>query len=176
MTNQSLHAILENILFVAGEPVPFERLYEVLHDYPDISREKLQQALVELVEKYQNESIELKCLPGGYCMQTRVEYASWIQRLWEEKPKKYSQALLEVLAIIAYDQPVTRADIELKRGVAVAPQMLKILLEREWIKSVGHRDSPGRPTLYATTHHFLDYFNLSSLDELQATRGVKNEF
>jgi len=105
-------------------------------------------------------------LPGGYCMQTRAEFAPWIQRLWEEKPKKYSQALLEVLAIIAYEEPLTRGDIEQKRGVAVAPQILKTLLEREWIKVVGHRESPGRPALYATTTNFLNYFNLSSLDEL----------
>lgn len=166
MIEKSLCAVLENILFVAGEPLSFERLYEILHDYPNVSKESLQAALYHLLEKYQQASIELKYLPGGYCMQTRCEYAPWIQRLWEEKPKKYSQALLEVLAIVAYDQPVTRADIELKRGVAVAPQMLKTLLEREWIKAVGYRESPGRPALYATTPRFLDYFNLSSLDEL----------
>ncbi len=166
MIDKSLLAVLENLLFVAGEPLSFERLMDLLHDYPEISKTLLQDALNVLLEKYQHEAIELKVLPGGYCMQTRAEYAPWIQRLWEEKPKKYSQALLEVLAIIAYDQPVTRADIEQKRGVAVAPQMMKSLLEREWIKVVGHRETPGRPALYATTTAFLDYFNLSSLDEL----------
>lgn len=166
MLEKSLEAVLENILLVAGEPLSFERLFAILHDFPGISKDNLQKGLDELLEKYQKASIELKCLPSGYCMQTRFEYAPWIQRLWEEKPKKYSQALLEVLAIIAYDQPVTRADIELKRGVAIAPQMIKTLIEREWIKVVGYRDTPGRPTLYATTSRFLDYFNLSSLDEL----------
>ena len=166
MNDKSLLAVLENLLFVAGEPLSLERLYALLHDYPEISKATLQDSLNALVEKYQHEAIALKVLPGGYCMQTRAEYAPWIARLLEEKPKKYSQALLEVLAIIAYDQPVTRADIEHKRGVAVAPQMMKSLLEREWIKVVGHRDTPGRPALYATTTSFLDYFNLSSLDEL----------
>lgn len=161
-----LHAVIENLLFATGEPLPFNKLYHLLHDYPQMSEELLQKALHQLMEKYQGESIELKLLPGGYCMQTRAEFAPWIQRLWEEKPKKYSQALLEVLAIIAYEEPLTRGDIEQKRGVAVAPQILKTLLEREWVKVIGHRESPGRPALYATTTIFLNYFNLSSLDEL----------
>lgn len=166
MMDKSLLAIIENLLFAAGEPLSFDKLYHLLEDYPQMSTSVLNDALSVLMEKYQGEAIELKHLPGGYCMQTRAEYAFWIQRLWEEKPKKYSQALLEVLAIIAYEEPLTRGDIEQKRGVAVAPQILKTLLEREWVKVIGHRESPGRPALYATTTNFLNYFNLSSLDEL----------
>jgi segregation and condensation protein B len=164
--DKSLLAIIENLLFAAGEPLSFAKLYQMLYDYPQMSSDLLQEALNELMKKYQEQSIDLKLLPGGYCMQTRAEFSPWIQRIWEEKPKKYSSALLEVLAIIAYDQPLTRGDIEHKRGVAVASPILKTLLEREWIKVVGHRDSPGRPALYATTTHFLNYFNLSNLDEL----------
>ena len=143
-----------------------QRLYALLHDYPNISEEQLQQSLDYLVNKYLNAAVELKVLPGGYCMQTRVEYSKWITRFLQEKPKKYSQAFLEVLAIIAYEQPVTRADIEQRRGVAVAQHMIKSLLEREWIKVVGYKEAPGRPALYATTTSFLDYFNLSDLDKL----------
>ena len=96
----------------------------------------------------------------------RAEFAPWVSRLWEEKPRRYSRALLETLALIAYRQPVTRGDIEAVRGVAVSSETIRTLLEREWIRVVGHRDVPGRPALYATTRQFLDYFNLSSLDQL----------
>lgn len=166
MSDYHLTSVVESLLFMAGEPLSLMKLEEMLYDFPQISQDAIASALHELMQRYQNHAFELKQLPGGYCIQTRVEFAPWIQRLWVEKPKKYSQALLEVLAIIAYDQPVTRADIEHRRGVAVAPNMIKALLEREWIKVVGHKDTPGRPALYATTTTFLDYFNLSTLDEL----------
>ena len=105
-------------------------------------------------------------MAGGYCLQTKQHYSSWVARLLSEKPAKYSNAFLEVLAIIAYRQPVTRADIEEIRGVAVSSSMLKTLIEREWIHIAGHRDVPGKPAVYTTTHVFLDYFNLASLNDL----------
>lgn len=166
MSDYHLTSVIESLLFAAGEPLSLIKLGEMLYDFPQISQEAILAALHELMQRYQNHAFELKHLPSGYCIQTRAEFSRWIQRLWIEKPRKFSQALLEVLAIIAYDQPVTRADIEHRRGVAVAPNMIKALLEREWIKVVGHKDSPGKPTLYATTSTFLDYFNLSTLDEL----------
>jgi segregation and condensation protein B len=166
MSDYHLTAVVESLLFAAGEPLSLAKLEDILSGFPDLSQDAILLALQELMERYQHHALELKHLPSGYCIQTRIEYAPWIQRLWAEKPRKYSQALLEVLAIIAYDQPVTRADIEHRRGVAVAPNMIKSLLEREWIKVVGHKDSPGKPALYATTTTFLDYFNLSTLDEL----------
>jgi segregation and condensation protein B len=162
----SLAAVLENLLFVAGQPLPLTKIASLLSDFPGFTEEALEFELNGLKQKYAHVAIELKLLAGGYIMQTRAEYAPWIEKLWAEKPRKYSQAFLEVLAIIAYDQPVTRADIEQKRGVAISPATIKTLLEREWIKIVGYKDTPGKPALYATTSNFLDYFNLSSLDEL----------
>ena len=166
----TLEALVENVLFVASQPLSFEKLLEICSDFPNVTRDVLQQCLTHLLKKYESQAIELKKLPGGYVMQTRLQYAPWIQKIGLEKPRKYSQAFLEVLAIIAYDQPVTRADIEQKRGVAIAPHMIKMLIEREWVKVVGFKDAPGKPALYATTTIFLDYFNLSSLDELPTTQ------
>jgi len=167
----SLAAIIENLLFVAGQPLSISKIASLLADFPGFTLECLEAEINGLMEKYAQSAIELKLLPSGYVMQTRPEYAKWIDKLWMEKPRKYSQAFLEVLAIIAYEQPVTRADIEQKRGIAIAPQMLKTLLEREWIKVVGYKDSPGKPALYATTMVFLDYFNLSSLDDLPISKS-----
>ncbi len=163
---QKIVDLMENVLFAAGEPLSLERLKAIVSTHPDYQEARFEQNFSLLIAKYTDAAIELKRLPSGYCMQTRPEFAPWIQQLWIEKPRKYSQAMLEILAIIAYEQPVTRGDIEQKRGVAVSQQMLKTFLEREWIKVVGHRDSPGKPALYATTDTFLNYFNLSSLDEL----------
>jgi len=163
---QMIVDLMENLLFAAGEPLSLERLKGIVATHPDYQEASFEENFSELLAKYADAPIELKLLPSGYCMQTRPEFAPWIQQLWAEKPRKYSQAMLEILAIIAYEQPVTRGDIEQKRGVAVSQQMLKTFLEREWIKVVGYRDSPGKPALYATTDTFLNYFNLSSLDEL----------
>jgi segregation and condensation protein B len=162
----SLASVIENLIFIAGEPLSTKQLADVLADFPGFSEDALQAELENLHHKYDAAAIELKHLPGGYVFQTRAEYAPWVQKLFTEKPRKYSQAFLEVLAIIAYDQPVTRAEIEHKRGVAISPQMIKTLLEREWIKVVGYKDAPGKPALYATTTQFLNYFNLASLDDL----------
>ena len=166
MSEYQLISVLESLLFAAGEPLPLAKLEEILADFPDVTQDAIQLALQELMQRYQHHALEMKLLPSGYCIQTRIEFAPWIQRLWVEKPRKYSQAMLEVLAIIAYDQPVTRAEIEHKRGVAISPQMIKTLLERVWIKVVGYKDAPGKPALYATTTQFLNYFNLASLDDL----------
>jgi segregation and condensation protein B len=170
MKHLTLEGLVENLLFAAGEPLAFPQLIQLCDDFPEMSKENLEHCLQQLMQKYQHQAVEFKHLPSGYVIQTRLDYAPWIQKLWLEKPRKYSQAFLEVLAIIAYDQPITRSEIELKRGVAVAPNMIKSLLEREWIEVVGHKDAPGKPALYATTTQFLDYFNLSSLDELPTTQ------
>jgi segregation and condensation protein B len=161
-----LSAVIENLILMAGQPLSFKQLAEMLDDFPGFTVSALHTELEHLHHKYLHAAIEFKHLPGGYVFQTRAEYAYWVQKLFTEKPRKYSQAFLEVLAIIAYDQPVTRAEIEHKRGVAISPQMIKSLLEREWITVVGYKDSPGKPALYATTTQFLNYFNLSSLDDL----------
>lgn len=167
MKNEDLGWAIENILFAAGQPVSLAELHVILEDYPGFSLQQLDAELHKLELKYQDAAVELKKLTGGYVMQTRVEYAPWIQKLWLEKPRKYSQALLEVLAIIVYQQPVTRAEIEQQRGVSLAPNILKTLLEREWIVIVGYKDSPGRPAMYGSTDKFLDYFNLTSIADIQ---------
>ncbi|WP_028387884.1 SMC-Scp complex subunit ScpB [Legionella fairfieldensis] len=163
-----LKLILEALLMNAVEPLSLEQLHALFDEWQKPVREELQLALTELAADYENRAIELKYLAGGYCFQTKINYSPWISRLYAEKPVKYSRALLETLAIIAYRQPVTRADIEDIRGVSVSSSLLKTLMEREWIKTAGHRDVPGKPAVYVTTKTFLDYFNLTSLSDLPA--------
>ncbi|WP_232209282.1 SMC-Scp complex subunit ScpB [Alkalilimnicola ehrlichii MLHE-1] len=129
-------------------------------------RQTLRQALAELRQDYEGRGLEVKQVASGWRIQVREAYAPWVSRLWEEKPGRYSRALLETLAIIAYRQPVTRGEIEDIRGVTVSSSIMRTLTDRGWVRIVGHKDVPGRPGLYATTPAFLDYFNLSSLSEL----------
>ena len=136
------------------------------------SREAILDALTSIQESCEERGFELKEVSSGWRFQVRADMARWVNRLWEEKPQRYSRALLETLSIIAYRQPLTRGDIEDIRGVAVSSHIIKTLTEREWIKVVGHRDVPGRPALFATTRQFLDYFNLKSLDELPSLREL----
>ncbi len=150
----------------ANMPLSLEQLQGVFEDGAKPTREQLQLALTQLTRDYEERAIELKEFAGGYCLQTKKYYSTWVGRLYAEKPAKYSRALLETLAIIAYQQPVTRADIEEIRGVAITSAMIKTLLEREWVKIAGHRDVPGKPAVYVTTKTFLSYFNLTSLGEL----------
>lgn len=140
-------------------------------EQPEI--ETLQNAVDEIVEDYAQRPIALKKVASGYRFQVKPELSFWVGRLFEEKPPKYSRALLETLAIIAYRQPVTRGDIEDIRGVAVSSNIIRTLLEREWIRIVAHKEVPGRPALYGTTKQFLDYFDLSSLHELPTLQEIK---
>jgi len=165
MNQKEIKAIVEAALMVAGEPLGVDRL-AALFGEDDGIRVQVEQALATLREDYAGRGIELKEVAQGFRFQARTGLAPWLNRLWEEKPPRYSRALLETLAIIAYRQPVTRGDIEDLRGVALSTGMLKTLLEREWIRVVGHREVPGRPAVYATTPMFLDYFNLRTLSEL----------
>lgn len=162
---EEIKLIVEAALMVAGEPLSVDRL-AILFGEEDGIREEVEQALATLGEDYAGRGIELKEVAQGFRFQARPDFAPWLNRLWEEKPPRYSRALLETLAIIAYRQPLTRGDIEDLRGVALSTGMLKTLLEREWIRIVGHREVPGRPAVYATTPMFLDYFNLKTLSEL----------
>jgi segregation and condensation protein B len=164
---QDLKALIETLIFVSEQPLSIKQLQEILTDIPNLTPGRLQAEIEGLQAKYEGSGIELKQFASGYLFQTRIEYAPWIQKLWQDRPRKYSQALLEVLAIIACEQPITRAEIELRRGVSLAANVIKTLVEREWIKVVGHKDSPGRPALYATTPDFLAYFNLANIDELK---------
>jgi len=166
MDDNELKLIIEALLMSAEAPLTLEQLTDVFDDWEKPDRKQLEKALAQLITDYDNRAIELKLLAGGYRFQTKAKYGLWISRLQADKPAKYSRALLETLAIIAYRQPVTRADIEDIRGVTVSSTILKTLLEREWIKVGGHRDVPGKPAVYVTTKRFLDYFNLTTVHEL----------
>ncbi|HSO78549.1 MAG TPA: SMC-Scp complex subunit ScpB [Chromatiaceae bacterium] len=167
MGQPPLKNIIEGALLAAGGPLTLDSLLGLFGtEEATPTREALQVALTTLEEDYRDRGIELAQVAGGYRIQVRQECAPWIARLWDEKPPRYSRALLETLALIAYRQPITRGEIEEIRGVAVSTNIVKTLLEREWVRVVGHRDVPGRPSLYATTRKFLDYFGLKSLNEL----------
>jgi len=167
MNPQQLKNIIEAALLTAGGPLPMVRLQALFAEESTPPDDKqINAALETLSQDYAERGIELKQVSSGYRIQSRQEMGQWLNRLSEEKPARYSRALLETLALIAYRQPITRAGVEDVRGVGVSTSIIKTLLEREWIRVVGHRDVPGRPALYGTTKQFLDYFNLQSLSEL----------
>ncbi|MDZ7804667.1 SMC-Scp complex subunit ScpB [Thiohalophilus sp.] len=166
MTEQELKRIIESVLFAADDPVNLNQLQEVFNDDNAPDLEAIKAALAALQEDYADHSLELRQVGSGYRFQVKQDYANWVSKLWEEKPARYSRAVLETLALIAYRQPITRGEIEEIRGVSVSTQIIKTLQEREWVKVVGHRDVPGKPALYASTREFLDYFNLQSLQDL----------
>lgn len=167
MNVEQMKQIIEAAIMAAGEPLSLERLAR-LFDEPQPTTKELRAVLDALQHDYMQRGIELKEIASGYRFQVRAELAPWVSKLWEERPARYSRAVLETLALIAYRQPITRAEIEEIRGVAVSTHIIKTLTEREWVKVVGHRDVPGRPALYSTTKQFLDYFNLQSLEQLPA--------
>jgi len=164
-----LKQILEAALFASDEPLGIDQLTRLFaHGELDSEegRAQIRATLDELTADAEGRGYELQRVASGYRYQVRQEFAEWVSRLWEEKPPRYSRALLETLALIAYKQPVTRGDIEDIRGVAVSQNIMRTLVERSWIRVVGQREVPGRPSLYGTTKAFLDYFNLKSLDQL----------
>jgi len=167
MNPQQLKNIIEAALLTAAGPLPMARLQALFaEDSSPPDDAQIKAVLESLIQDYAERGIELKQVSSGYRIQARQEMGQWLNRLSEEKPARYSRALLETLALIAYRQPITRAGVEDIRGVGVSSSIIKTLLEREWIRVVGHRDVPGRPALYGTTKQFLDYFNLQSLSEL----------
>ena len=173
MSDNHLRNVIEAALLAAGKPLPVGELAELFEEDSRPSRAEVVTALDELVALYEGRAIELKETASGWRVQVRQNYAREISRLWPERPQKYSRALLETLALIAYRQPITRAEIELVRGVAVNPNIVKTLMEREWVRVVGHRDVPGRPELLGTTKSFLDYFGLRAIDELPPLAELK---
>jgi segregation and condensation protein B len=163
---RQLATVLEAILLAAGKPLALERLAELFDEHERPSLKLLREALAVLAGSCLGRGFELSEVASGYRLQVRERFAPWVGRLWEERPQRYSRALLETLALIAYRQPITRGEIEEVRGVAVNSNIVKTLLERDWIRVVGYREVPGRPAMFATTRAFLDHFNLKSLDEL----------
>ena len=165
--------IIEGAIMASEQPVNIDQLLQLFEtDRP--ARADIRTALNEIERECAGKGYELKTVASGYRFQVRADYGEWIGRLWKEKSPRYSRALLETLALIAYKQPITRGDIESIRGVSVSTNIIRALLEREWVRIVGHRDVPGHPALYATTKIFLDYFNLSSLDALPSLTEIKD--
>ena len=165
MSEPAMENILEAALLAAGEPLSVDQLQVVFGDDPP-PRRAVEQALERLSAQLAGRGVELQRVASGYRLQVPGRYAEWVSRLWDEKPARYSRAVLETLAIIAYRQPITRAEIEEVRGVTLSSNIMRTLQERGWVRVAGHRDAPGRPAVFATTRDFLDYFNLSSLSEL----------
>ncbi|MEE8387479.1 MAG: SMC-Scp complex subunit ScpB [Acidiferrobacterales bacterium] len=164
--NKELKNILEAALLVAGKPLPLKRIAALFPKDSVPTNDELKQAISELEADYADRGVELKQVGKGYRFQSREKYSQWVSRLSEERPARYSRALLETLAIIAYRQPATRGDIEDVRGVSVSTDTIRTLLDREWIREVGHRDVPGKPALFGTAPGFLEHFNLTSLSDL----------
>jgi segregation and condensation protein B len=165
-THSELKNIIEAALLVAGQPLTLDKLLSLFPEDSRPGRDEVRAALKQLETDYEQRGIELRQIDQGFRFQSREKYAEWIARLSEERPVRYSRALLETLAIIAYRQPVTRGEIEDIRGVAVSSDIIKTLVGRDWVRQVGTRDVPGRPALYGTTRGFLEHFNLKGLDAL----------
>ena len=175
MSQPNLKNILEAVLMAAGHPMSIDQLQMTLFPEGDPpEKAELKEALAELEQDYAGRALELVEVASGYRFQVRQSMEPWVSRLWEEKPARYSRALLETLALVAYRQPITRAEIEDVRGVSVSSSIIKTLQDREWIRVVGHRDVPGRPALFGTTREFLDYFGLKSLDELPTLAELRD--
>lgn len=172
MDNLSL--IIEALLFSSSRPLNEKEIMSAFELRSPPSSREIKDALKAIEEKYSGNSIELVKVASGYRLRIRQEYSSWVAKLWEAKPQKYSRALMETLALIAYRQPITRGEIEEVRGVSVSSQIIRTLLDRSWIKVVGHRDVPGRPALFSTTKDFLDDLNLSKLSDLPELPEIQN--
>lgn len=173
-TDNKLRQIIEGLLLAAGKPLSLSAIAEVFLEEERPSDEELRAALDLVAADCAGRGFELKEVASGFRFQVRQELSPWISRLWEEKPQRYTRALLETLALVAYRQPITRGDIEEIRGVSVSSTIIRTLLDREWIRVVGHRDVPGRPAMFATTRQFLDYFNLKSLQELPPLSEIRD--
>lgn len=173
MEVSALKLIAEGALLASSQPLSLDKLQSLFQQGGEPDNQQLREALTELQQDYAERAIELVEVASGWRVQVRSRYSQWVSKLWDEKPQKYSRALLETLSLIAYKQPITRGEIEEVRGVAVSSNITRTLLEREWVRIVGHREVPGRPALYATTRQFLDYFNLKSLEELPSLQEVR---
>ena len=175
MEQQQLKNIVEAVLMSAGKPLKVNEIETLFAGDTDMpTRDDIRKTLKQLAEDYQDRGFELKEVASGFRLQVKQDYSDWIGRLWEEKPARYTRALLETIALIAYRQPITRGGIEEVRGVSVSSNIIKTLMEREWIKVLGHKDVPGKPALYGTTKEFLDYFNLKSLEDLPSLAEIKD--
>jgi len=174
MQTDKLKKILESILISGDKPLSVEKLLGFFETEDLVNRNDVKEALEDLQTAYESHGFELVETASGFRFQTKEEYKQWVTQHWDEKPAKYSRALLETLALVIYRQPITRAEIEDVRGVAVSSNIIKTLQERDWIRIVGHKEVPGRPALLGTTRQFLDYFNLKSLDEMPSLSEIQD--
>ena len=174
MNSDFLRQILEAAIMVSDKPMDVSHLEKLFDEKERPHRDEIRAALDEITTDCRDKGFELVKVSSGYRFQTKQSLSAWVRRVWEEKPKKFSRAMLETLVLIAYRQPTTRGDIESVRGVSVSSDIIRVLDERGWIRVVGHRDVPGKPELLATTKEFLDYFNLKSLDQLPSLAEIKD--
>lgn len=167
MKDDQLKQIIEAALMAADTALNVDRILQLFeHDDDKPTRDQIKNVIKKLQDECEGRGVELKKIASGFRYQTRTNVQPWVARLWQEKPPRYTRALLETLSLIVYRQPITRGEIEEVRGVSVSSSIIKTLLEREWIKVIGHKEVPGRPALYGSTKKFLDYFNLKTLNEL----------
>ena len=173
MDIKQIKNIIEAALLAAGEPVTIKKLQSLFIEQ-ELTHNDIAKAIEDLINDFKDRGIELVEVANGFRLQTKTILQPWISKLWEEKPKKYSRALLETLALIAYRQPVTRSEIEDVRGVAVSSYIIRTLMDREWIRVLGYRDVPGKPAMFGTSKEFLDYFNMKSLQDLPTLAEIKD--
>ena len=174
METGQLKNIIEAALLAYGQPLGIEQLREIFDEFERPDASQVRKALVALADDCEGRPMELVEVASGFRLQVRKEFSARLSRLWQERPTRYSRALLETLALIAYRQPITRGEIENVRGVTVNPNIIRTLTERGWIRVVGHREVPGHPELLGTTRDFLDYFGLRSLDELPSLAALRD--
>jgi segregation and condensation protein B len=174
MQIEQLKPIIEAALLASTQPMTVHQLGDLFNEADDVSPEQIARSLETLAGECAGRGIELKEVASGFRYQVRQDVHPWISRMWTERPSRYSRALLETLALIAYRQPITRPEIEQIRGVVVSSNIIKTMEEREWIRVVGYRDVPGKPALFGTTRAFLDYFNLKSLDQLPPLSEIRD--
>jgi segregation and condensation protein B len=174
MDSQKLKNIVEAALLAAGRPMSIEQLLNLFPENEAPERQDVRTALESIEAEYAERGIQLREVASGWRIQVREEMSPWLSRLWQDRPARYSRALLETLALIAYRQPITRGEIEDIRGVAVSSNIMRTLMERGWVRIVGHRDVPGRPGMYATTREFLDYFGLKRLEDLPPLADIRD--
>jgi segregation and condensation protein B len=174
MTPEQFTQIIEAALMVAGRPLTVAQLQKLFDELDQPETHEIKSTINALQEKYQETGVELHEVASGFQFQAKTHLSPWISRLWEERAPRYSRAFLETLALIAYRQPITRAEVEDIRGVSASSHHFKTLLERDWIRVLGYRDVPGKPALYGTTKEFLDYFNLKNLSQLPTLSELKD--
>jgi segregation and condensation protein B len=172
--DNKVKVIVEGLLLAAGRPLSLDNIIQVFSKDERPDRQELKLVMASIAVDCADRGFELKEVASGFRFQVKLELSEWIAKLWEERPPRYTRALLETLALVAYRQPITRGDIEEIRGVGVSSNIVRTLLDREWIRVVGHRDVPGRPAMFATTKQFLDYFNLKSLQDLPPLSEIKD--